>query len=73
VAAQSKDPFKKQIAGSHYRKFKIQPSKFINDNELLFAEGCVIKYVMRHRLKGKRKDLEKAIHYIEMIIERDYK
>ena len=70
---QSKDPFKKQIAGSHYRKFKIQPSKFINDNELLFMEGCVIKYVMRHRLKGKKKDLEKAMHYIEMIIERDYK
>ena len=57
MAAQSKDPFKKQIAGSHYRKFKIQPSKFINANELLFAEGCVIKYVMRHRLKGKKKDL----------------
>tara|TARA_R100001163_G_C5055498_1_gene191965 strand:+ start:1217 stop:1435 length:219 start_codon:yes stop_codon:yes gene_type:complete len=64
--------YKKQIGGSHYRKFKIQPSKFINDNELLFAEGCVIKYVIRHRLKGKRKDLEKAMHYIEMIIERDY-
>ncbi len=73
MAAQSKDPFKKQIAGSHYRKFKIQPSRFINDNELLFAEGCVIKYVMRHRLKSKKKDLEKAMHYIEMIIERDYK
>ena len=73
MAAQSKDPFKKQIAGSHYRKFKIQPSKFINANELLFAEGCVIKYVMRHRLKGKKNDLENAIHYIEMIIERDYK
>ena len=72
MAAQSKDPFKKQIAGSHYRKFKIQPSKFINANELLFAEGCVIKYVMRHRLKGKKKDLEKAKHYIDMIIERDY-
>ena len=65
--------YKKQIAGSHYQGFKIQPSKFINDNELLFAEACVIKYVMRHRLKGKKKDLEKAMHYIEMIIERDYK
>ena len=64
--------YKKQIGGSHYSKFKVQPSKFINDNELLFAEGCVIKYVIRHRLKGKRKDLEKAMHYIEMIIERDY-
>jgi len=27
---------------------------------------------MRHRLKGKKKDLEKAKHYIDMIIERDY-
>ena len=72
MAVKSKDPYKKQIAGSHYRGFKIQPSKFINDNELLFAEACVIKYVMRHRLKGKKNDLEKAMHYIEMIIERDY-
>jgi hypothetical protein len=23
-------------------------------------------------LKGKRQDLEKAIHFIEMVIERDY-
>jgi len=39
---------------------------------LLYPEGCVIKYILRHRLKGKRQDLEKAIHFIEMIIERDY-
>ena len=31
--------YKKQIGGNHYSKFKIQPSKFINDNKLLFAEG----------------------------------
>ena len=30
------------------------------------------KYILRHRLKGKKQDLEKAIHFIEMIIERDY-
>ena len=72
MAAQSKDPFKKQIAGSHYRKFKIQPSKFINDNKLLFAEGNAIKYICRHSAKNGKQDLEKAIHYIEMIIERDY-
>ena len=62
----------KQIGGSHYQKFKIQPSKFVIDNKLLYPEGCVIKYILRHRLKGKRQDLEKAIHFIEMIIERDY-
>jgi hypothetical protein len=67
-----KNPYDKQIGGSHYQKFKIQPSKFIIENGLLYPEGCVIKYLLRQRLKGKKQDLEKAIHYIEMIIERDY-
>ncbi len=56
----------------HYKDFKIQPSKFVNDNKLLFAEGNVIKYICRHKLKGKKEDIKKAIHYCEMIIERDY-
>ena len=64
--------YAKQIGGSHYQKFKIQPSKFVIENQLLYPEGSVIKYILRHRLKGKREDLEKAIHFIEMIIERDY-
>ena len=67
------NPYDKQIGGSHYQKFKIQPSKFVIENELLYPEGCAIKYILRHRLKGKKQDLEKAIHFIEMIIERDYK
>jgi hypothetical protein len=62
----------KQIGGSHYQNFKIQPSKFVVDNELLYPEGCAIKYILRQRLKGKKQDLLKAIHFIEMIIERDY-
>ena len=64
--------YKKQIGGSHYSKFRIQPSKFINDNKLLFAEGNAIKYICRHQSKGKEEDIKKAIHYLEMIIERDY-
>ena len=64
--------YNKQIGGTHYQKFKIQPSKFVIENELLYPEGCVIKYILRHRLKGKKEDLKKAIHFIEMIIERDY-
>ena len=58
--------------GSHYQKYKIQPSKFVVENKLLYPEGCAIKYIVRHRDKGKKQDLEKAIHFIEMIIERDY-
>jgi len=65
-------PYKKQIQGNHYQKFKIQPSKFINDNRLLAAEANVIKYVCRHQDKGKENDIKKAIHYCEMILARDY-
>ena len=65
--------FFKQVGGAHYKKYKIQPSRFINDNKILFAEGNAIKYICRHQDKGGKQDLLKAIHYIEMIIERDYK
>jgi len=65
-------PYKKQVGGSHYLKMKIQPSEFINKNKLLFAEGNAIKYICRHAAKGEVKDLEKAKHYIDMIIDRDY-
>jgi len=67
------DPYDKQVGGSHYKKMKIQPSKFVIENELLFPEGNVIKYICRHRYKNGKEDLEKAVHFIEMIIERDYK
>ena len=64
--------WKKQIGGNHYKKYKIQPSRFVTENKLLYPEGCVIKYVIRHQDKGGKQDLEKAKHMIDMIIERDY-
>ena len=64
--------YDKQIGGDHYKKMKIQPSKFVIENKLLFAEGNVIKYICRHPYKGGKEDLEKAKHFIDMIIERDY-
>ena len=66
------NPYKKQIGGSHYKNMVIQPSEFINKNKLQFAEGNAIKYICRHASKGEVQDLEKAKHYIDMIIERDY-
>ena len=61
-----------QIGGKHYRNMKIQPAEFINENKLLFAEGNAIKYICRHSSKGKAQDIKKAIHYLQMILERDY-
>ena len=64
--------WKRQGGGNHYSKYKLQPSKFVTENKLLYPEGCVIKYVVRHQDKGGKQDLEKAKHMIDMIIERDY-
>ena len=64
--------YKKQIGGKHYLKYKIQPSKFVVENKLLYPEGSVIKYILRHQDKGGKEDLLKAKHFIDMIIERDY-
>ena len=65
--------YKKQVGGKHYLKYKIQPSKFVVENKLLYPEGCVIKYILRHQDKGGKQDLLKAKHFIDMIIERDYR
>ena len=64
--------YKKQIGGDHYQSMTIQPSEFINKNNLPFAEGNAIKYLCRHKQKGQKQDLEKAIHYCQMAIDRDY-
>ena len=68
----SYDSLDRQVGGKHYKNMKIQPAEFINENKLLFAEGNAIRYICRHSIKGKEEDVRKAIHYLEMILERDY-
>jgi len=58
-----------QQGGDHYKKLKIQPIEYIHANSLPFAEGSVVKYVTRWRDKGGIKDLEKAKHFLELLIE----
>ena len=64
--------YKKQVGGDHYKSMTIQPSEFINKNNLPFAEGNAIKYLCRHKQKNQKEDLLKAKHYIDMAIDRDY-
>jgi hypothetical protein len=59
----------KQQGGDHYKKLKIQPVQYIHANNIPFIEGNVIKYVTRWRSKGGIGDLEKAKHFIELLIE----
>jgi len=66
------DSLKKQIGGSHYKNFAIQPVEFIVKNRLGFCEGNVIKYVCRHRYKNGVEDLRKAKHYLELLAELVY-
>ena len=59
----------KQVSGGHYKGMKIQPIEFIHANNIPFPEGNAIKYLCRWRDKGGIKDLEKAMHVIELLIE----
>ena len=59
-------PHYKQVGGSHYMYFDIQPYEFISKNNLSFFQGCVIKYVCRYMHKNGIEDLDKIIHYCEL-------
>ena len=64
--------YKNQIGGNHYQDLVIQPTDYMIKNNIPFAEGNVIKYVSRHKQKGKEQDIKKAIHYLSMILETTY-
>jgi len=62
----------RQVGGSHYKDMPIQPSEFISANGISWNLGNAIKYLCRHETKGGIQDLQKAMHYIELEIEREY-
>lgn len=61
-----------QAGGHHYKTLQIQPVEYIHANQIGYFEGNVIKYVTRHRNKNGKQDLEKAIHYLQLLIELEY-
>ena len=58
-----------QVGGTHYSSMKIQPIEFIMANKLSFTQGNVVKYICRYKGKGGIQDLNKAKHYIDLLIE----
>mgnify|MGYP003650820315 FL=1 len=64
------DAKSRQVDGNHYQ-LPIQPIDFIVKNNIPFREANVIKYIVRHQNKNGKKDIEKAMHYLQMILE-DY-
>lgn len=59
----------KQVGDNHYKDLAIQPVEYIFKNNIGYIEGCVIKYVTRWQNKGGLQDLEKAKHFLELLIE----
>ena len=53
----------------HYKDFKIQPIEFITANKLSFIQGNVIKYICRYDKKNGKEDIDKVIHYCELLKE----
>ena len=60
-----------QVGGGHYKDMPIQPIEYMMLNEIPFPEGCAIKYLSRWRDKGGIEDLEKAKHFIDLLIEHE--
>ncbi len=59
----------RQVGGSHYKNYAIEPSFYILKNNIGWLEGNAIKYLTRWKDKGGREDLLKAKHYVELLLE----
>ena len=54
---------------SHYMQHEIEPIEYIMRNEMEFFEGNIVKYATRWKTKGGVQDLDKIIHYAQMLKE----
>lgn len=68
----NKSALKRQVAGSHYKDMAIQPVEFCMKNNLNFCVSSTIKYLCRYKSKNGKQDLEKARHFIDLLIELEY-
>jgi len=62
-----------QVGGDHYKNLAIQPAEYIYANNMGFFEGNVLKYISRWKQKNGIADLQKAKHYIDLLIELESK
>lgn len=62
------DGLEKQVGGTHYATMAITPTQYIEANDIKWSEGNVIKYISRHQNKNGRQDVEKALHYCELLL-----
>lgn len=58
-----------QVGGGHYKDLPIQPIEYCMANGLDACQSSVVRYVTRFRQKGGIEDLQKAKHYLDLLIE----
>ena len=58
----------RQVGGGHY-KVGFEHWDFVHLMGLGYFEGQITKYVTRHRKKNGRQDAEKALHFLDKLIE----
>ena len=60
----------KQVGGDHYKKYgNLQPWDAVIAWDLGYLEGTALKYIARWKDKGGIADIEKAIHFLEKLVE----
>lgn len=52
---------------------KLHPFDVIDAWKLDFYEGSALQYLLQHRENNGAEDVRKAIHYLELLLERQYK
>lgn len=62
----------RQVGGDHYKQMAIEPIEFIMANSLGYCEGNIVKYICRHVSKGGVEDIDKVIHYCQLLKELKY-
>ena len=62
----TENPLSKEIGGTHY-KSEYQPIELMERVKMYACCSYIFKYVFRHKDKGKKQDLEKALHCCELM------
>lgn len=58
-----------QVGGNHYKDMVIQPIEFAMKNNFNACQSSILKYICRYKRKNGIEDLQKAKHYIDLLIE----
>lgn len=62
----TENPLSKEIGGTHYTS-AYQPIELMEKVRMFACCSYIFKYVYRHKDKGKKQDLEKALHCCELM------